>query len=111
MKLSRFGQMTVTLAFTLFVAYATGQGSGLVFDGFGRAIAFLVLVGLLLFVVRYSHTFYKAVAACLFRLSAGLFAVASDLLLFSGGGYEACEVFLVPDLPSRFQRPPPIFLL
>jgi hypothetical protein len=110
MKESRYVQMTVTLAFSLFVAYATGQGAGPIFDSFGRTMAFLVLVGLLLFVVRYSHTFYKAVAACLFRLSICLFAVASDLLP-ARREYETDAVFLAPDLPSRFQRPPPIFVL
>ena len=110
MRQSRYVQVIATLAFSLFVAYATGQGLGLLFDSLGSVIAFLILAGLLLFVIHYSNTFYKTVVACLFRLSICLFAVVSDLLSVRRE-HEAGEVSLVPDLPSRFQRPPPIFVL
>ena len=98
MKQSRYGQVTVMLAFSLFVAYMLpAKVLDLSLTAWGGALAFLILVSLLLFVIRYAHTFYKVVVASLFRLSICLFPLASDFLLVSEGMHH--EVSVEPDLP------------
>lgn len=107
MQTRRYRQMLHTLAFSFLVLCVTNQFGGVVMGELGRLIAFLVLAGLIFFIINRSSALWRMIAfglagfaglVCAFipplRLTRQLLPVASTLNELT--------------LPCRFQRPPPI---
>lgn len=80
----------------------------LLMGGIGRAILVLLLAILLLFLVRRSEDFFRAIAACLKVLPSAWLAPAS-CVGFRQLSFASLAVPNTPSLSSLFQRPPPTF--
>jgi len=80
----------------------------LLMGGIGRAVLVLLLAILLMFLVRRSEEFFRAIAACLKSLPSS-WLTPTPWLGFRQLSFASLAVPNTPGLSPLFQRPPPIF--
>lgn len=107
MEARRYRHVIHTLAFSLLVVCLTNQFGALAMDELGKLIAFLILAGLILFVINRSSALRRIIASGLI----GFASILRALVTWHTFIRRTSTVSSVPNvsLPFRFQRPPPIF--
>ena len=108
MRNYRYSQALLNLAFYAFVVCMTTHPSLFIANVLFPLVAFLVLVGLLMFVVGRSEDIYRVASACLQTLPIYLFPLVPDRVSIN----QLPAKIILPTAPSlspRFQRPPPSF--
>ena len=106
MKRQSYGRLALMLATTLLIVVGTSRSSRLICTGIEEFLTASTATALLLPVLDSSVVLYRAILASFLFLGAIVFP-DSPALEFNGE--PPAERFLLnaPDLPFRFQRPPP----
>jgi hypothetical protein len=107
MKKHGYRKVFFTLAMSFLILCGTQQCSGLVFTGIEKALVFLIFAALILFIINRTSTLFDAILATAFGLVAHLL-VRIPLDLCRWLLWKANPFVEDPQLPSRFQRPPPL---
>ena len=107
MRTHRYRQVIHTLAFSFLVLCVTNQFGGLVMGELGKLIAFLILTGLIFFIINRSSALWQVIAFGLARVAGLVCAFLPPLKLIRHLLPVAASLNELA-LPSRYQRPPPI---
>lgn len=105
-----YRQAFKNVSFCLFAVLLPHFGPTLVIGGVGKLVVFLVLAGLLVFVLTHSADIRKVIASCLQWLPISLFAPTPKRAYIRQSPAELV-VPREPSLTSIFQRPPPFLAL
>jgi hypothetical protein len=106
MKKHGYRRVFLTLAMSFIILCGTQQCSGIIFTGLEKALVFLIFAALTLFIINRTSALYEAILATAFGLVAQtLVRIPLDLCRWLL--WNANPVAEEPQLPSRFQRPPP----